>query len=240
MKSLGTTGVSRLLSLLVLVFGLQFSLLAQSSIVFVPTTDTQEKNSYYLSLESYAHFARYEKGGFQTYGPSIVYGLSKNLEIGLNYYFTDSIDGPAHELQPNIKWKAYENKDKGVAVAVGSVLFVPLNDAAGNKTSAQFYANASKTFASAKEMRLTGGIYRVANGGDEFGTKSGVLIGIEQPITERFMLLADWTSGKNRFGYSNVGFSYGIKKSQNLSVAYTFGNSGRGNNFLSIFYGFDF
>ncbi len=240
MKSLGTTGLSRLISLLVLVFGLQFALLAQSSIVFVPTTDTQEKNSFYLSLESYAHFDKYEKGGFQTYGPSIVYGLSKNLEIGLNYYFTDSVDGSVHELQPTIKWKAYENEDKGVAVAVGSVLFVPLNDAAGNKTSAQFYANASKTFKSAKEMRITGGIYTMANTDQDYGTKTGVLVGIEQPVTERFTLLADWTSGKNRLGYSNFGFGYGIKKSQYLAVAYTFGNSGRGNNFLSIFYGFDF
>lgn len=119
-------------------------------------------------------------------------------------------------------------------------MFVPLNDAAGNKTSAQFYANASKTFKSAKDMRLTGGIYTVAIGGDDFGTKTGVLVGIEQPVTERFTLLADWTSGKNRLGYSNVGFGYGIKKSQNLSVAYTFGNSGRANNFLSVFYGFNF
>jgi hypothetical protein len=213
---------------------------AQSSIFFVPTTDTQEKKSLYLSLESYAHFDKYEKGGFQTYGHSIVYGVSKNVEIGVNYYFTDDIDGSGHELQPNIKWKAYENADKGVAVAVGSVVFVPLNDNAGNKTSAQFYTNASKTFKSAKDLRLTVGIYTMANIDQAFGTKTGVLVGVEQPITKRLTLVADWTSGNNRLGYSNVGFSYGIKKSQNLAMAYTFGNSVRGNNFLSVYYGFNF
>ena len=111
--------IGQSLSLILLLNG---SLLGQSSILFVPTTDTQEKKSLYLSLESYAHFDKYEKGGFQTYGPSVVYGVSKNVEIGLNYYFTDDVDGSGHELQPNIKWKAYENADKGVAVAVGSVL----------------------------------------------------------------------------------------------------------------------
>ena len=95
-------------------------------------------------------------------------------------------------------------------------------------------------YRSAKELRLTGGVYTVANTERDFGTKNGLLLGIEQPITERFTLVADWTSGKNRFGYSNVGFNYGIKKSQNLTVAYTFGNSGRGNNYLSLFYGFNF
>ncbi len=214
--------------------------LAQSSIFFVPTTDTQEKRSFYLSLESHAHFDKYEKGGYQTYGFSSNYGLRTNVEIGVNYYFTNSIDGSDHELQPNIKWNAFESENNSVAVAVGSVVFIPLNDVAGNKTSAQFYANASKTFKSANEMRLTGGFYTMANIDQDFGTRSGILVGIEQPITKRFTLVADWTSGKNRLGYSNVGFNYGIKKSQNLTVAYTFGNSGRGNNYLSLFYGFNF
>ena len=230
----------RFLFLIILLNGCGLAAWPQSSIFFVPSTDTQEKRNFYLSLESYAHFDKYERGGFQSYGPSIVYGVSKDVEVGINYYFTDDENGSASELQPTIKWRAYNNEKKGVAIAVGSVVFVPLNEVAGNKTSAMFYANASKTFKSAKEMRLTGGIYTVANGGDDFGTKTGVLVGIEQPITERFTLLADWTSGKNRLGYSNIGFGYGIKKSQYLAVGYTFGNSGRGNNFLSVFYGFNF
>ena len=89
-------------------------------------------------------------------------------------------------------------------------------------------------------MRLTGGIYRVVNTEQDFGTKTGALVGFEQPITEKFTLLADWTSGKNRLGHSNVGFGYEVNKSQYLVIGYTFGNSGRGNNFLSAFYGFTF
>jgi hypothetical protein len=216
------------------------TIVAQSAVFFVPSTDIQEKKTIYFEADAFAHFDSYENGGFQSYGPSIAYGLSKNVEIGVNYYFTNDIDGSAHELQPNIKWKAYNNDNNGVAVAVGSVVFVPLNDVAGTKTSAMFYANASKTFKSAKDMRLTGGVYTMANTDDEFGTKTGVLVGIEQPITEKLTLLADWTSGKNRLGYSNIGFGYEVKKSQYLAAGYTFGNSGRGNNFLSVFYGFTF
>lgn len=230
----------RFLFLIILLNGCGVAGMTQSSIFFVPSTDTQEKKSFYLSLESYAHFDKYENGGFQSYGPSIVYGVSKDVEVGVNYYFTDDANGSASELQPTIKWKAYSNDKNGVAVAVGSVVFIPLNNAAGNKTSAMFYANASKTFESANGMRLTGGIYRMANTDQDFGTKTGALVGFEQPITKRLTLLADWTSGKNRLGYSNIGFGYGIKKSQYLAVGYTFGNSGRGNNFLSVFYGFNF
>ena len=240
MKSLCVIGF-RQMALLLAVVGLFSSVcFAQSSVVFVPSTDTQDRRSFYLSLESYAHFAKYENGGFQSYGPSVVYGVAKNLEVGLNYYFTHDESGSANELQPNIKWRPYNNEEKGVAVAVGSLLFVPLNDNAGDRTSAMIYANASKSFKSAKELRLTGGIYRQVNGGDDFGTKTGILLAVEQPLTEKFSLLADWTTGENRLGYSNIGFNYGIKKSQNLTVAYTFGNSGRGNNYLSLFYGSNF
>ena len=235
------TRVAMHISLLMILLGVScVTVLTQSSIVFVPSTDTQEKKTWYLNFESYAHFDKYEKGGFQTYGASFNYGVTKNVEIGANYYFTDDFSGSAQEIQPNIKWRAYENAKKDVAVSVGSVVFIPLNEVAGNKPAAQFYANASKTFTSAKEMRLTGGVYTIATSVQDFGTKTGVLLGIEQPITERLTLQADWTSGKNRVGYSNFGFAYGIKKSQYLVVSYTFGNSGRGNNFLSVFYGFNF
>lgn len=224
----------------ILIVGACIKAAAQSSILFVPSTDVQEKKSVYLNLESYAHFDKYVNRGFQSYGPSVTYGLGKNVEVGVNYYFTDGETGFASELQPNVKWKVLEKKNKDVAVAVGAVLFIPLNDSAGSNRSAMLYANASKSFKSANELRITGGVYRQVNGGADFGTKGGVLLGLEQPLTKRMTLLADWTSGKNKLGYSNLGFGYGIKQSQYLVVAYTFGNSGRGNNFLTVFYGFSF
>ncbi len=102
------------------------------------------------------------------------------------------------------------------------------------------YANASKTFDAANGLRLTGGIYKIAGGDDDFGTKTGALVGVEQPITKKLTLLADWTSGKNKLGYSNIGFGYEVGRSQYFAIAYSFGNTGRANNFLSAFYIFTF
>ena len=53
------------------------STFAQSGLFYVPSTDTQEKKSLLVTLEAYSHFAKYEKGGLQSYGTSIVYGLKK-------------------------------------------------------------------------------------------------------------------------------------------------------------------
>jgi hypothetical protein len=103
-----------------------------------------------------------------------------------------------------------------------------------------FYANVSKTFKSAKGIRLTGGVYTIAGAEPDFGSKSGFTIGLEQPVTSKFTILADWSSGNNRFGYSTVGASYQVTKKQLLGVGYSFGNLGRGNNYLTAFYGFTF
>ncbi len=98
---------------------------AQSGVLFIPSTSTQDKGTFHLSLETYHHFDRYKKGGFQSYGPAMVYGLSKNVEAGLNYYSTRNADGWAHHIEPHIKWKVYEKEESGTAVAFGMLAFVP-------------------------------------------------------------------------------------------------------------------
>lgn len=213
---------------------------AQSGVLFIPSTSTQDKGTFHLSLETYHHFDRYEKGGFQSYGPAMVYGLSKNVEAGLNYYATRNADGWAHHIEPHIKWKVYEKEDTGTAVAFGMLAFVPLNKRSISQDAAQFYAAASKQFKTAGDLKITGGLYTVATGDDEFGTRSGVMAGIEKPISNRFSVVADWTSGNNSLGTSNIGLSYKAKESQNLTFAYSIGNTGRGNNFFSAYYGINF
>ena len=224
----------------VLLYGGVLVTSAQSFIFNVPSTDTQPVNTIYIEADLFAHFASYPNGGFQKFGPLTVYGLRKNVEIGVNFYYDREENKRALELQPNIKWKAYNGDKKGVAVSVGTIAFIPLNKAAGTRPTAMVYANGSKTIQSAKGMRLTGGIYQWINTEQNFGTKTGVMLGLEQPITKKMTLLVDWFSGKNRLGYSSVGFGYHESKSQYFGIVYSFGNSGRGNNYFTAFYGFTF
>ena len=65
-----------------------------------------------------------------------------------------------------------------------------------------FYANASKKVSAFRGVRLTSGVYSVFGGGRGFGTKTGAMLGVEQPLTRRISLLADWYSGNNRLGYA--------------------------------------
>jgi hypothetical protein len=223
------------LSLLVLVACLTIS--AQSTIFNIPSTDVLSKKSLYVEADFIAHFDKYDKGGFQTYGYRTVYGLGKKLEVGMNFFYTRDGTNSPKEFQPNIKWKVYENEKYAVAVSTGAQFFVPLNKSAGTRTYGMFYSNASKVVKQTGETRITGGFYTMVGAEKDFGTKTGAIIGIEQPIKGKLSFAADWYSGKNRLGYSAAGLSYALTKRQFLMVGYNWGNSGPANNAFSAFYG---
>ncbi|MBX7055007.1 MAG: hypothetical protein K1X36_08640 [Pyrinomonadaceae bacterium] len=212
----------------------------QTAVFGVPTAEIHEKRSLYIEADLFAHFDRFDRGGFRSFGPSVIYGVNKRLEVGVNLYATQDGVETTVELEPNIKYKALDQKDIGVDLAVGAVAYVPLNRSSDSKASAMLYTVATRKFNSAKNLALTGGIYHVVGGPADIGTRTGILVGAQQPVTKRLTLMADWTSGKNRFGYSNAGFGYEVTSNQYLMVGYAFGNSGRANNYLNLFYGFTF
>ena len=220
-----------------LIFTASLTIQAQSTIFNIPSTDVVGEDRLYVEADFIAHFDKYEKGGFQTYGYRTVYGVRKNLEVGINFFYTRNGSTSPTELQPNVKYKVFEKEKYGFAVSTGAQVFVPLNRSAGNRTYGMIYSNASKIVKQTGETRITGGIYQFVGAERDFGTKTGSLIGIEQPIKGKLNFAADWYSGKNRLGYSAAGFSYSFTKRQFLMVGYNFGNSGRGNNAFSAFYG---
>lgn len=214
---------------------------AQSTIFNIPSTDVMGEKRILIEGDFITHFDKYEKGGFQTYGYRMVYGVRKKVETGINFFYTrNGSKSSPKELQPNLKYKVYENEKYGFAVSTGAQVFVPLNRPLGKRTFGMFYSNASKIIKRTNETRVTAGFYKIIGGEKDFGAKNGAIIGIEQPIKGKLNFVADWYSGKNRFGYSAAGFSYVLTKRQFVMVGYNFGNTERGNNALSAFYGFTY
>ena len=221
---------------------------AQSTIFNIPSTDTQEKRTLYIEGDFIAHFDKWERGGFQSFGIRSVYGVNKKLEVGANYFYTrtGAIESPPpQELQFNVKYRIVSNDEddtnaEGFQVSTGAQVFVPVTRAAGRRTYGMVYANASRLFKKTNGTRLTGGIYTVVGAESGFGTKTGALLGFEQPIKGELNFTADWFSGRNRFGYAAAGFSYTFAERHFLQIGYNWGNSGRGNNGLGVFYGYTF
>jgi hypothetical protein len=217
-----------------------FTVSAQSTIFNIPSTDVMGEDRFYIEGDFIGHLDKFDRGGFQTFGYRTVYGVRRKLEVGVNFFYTRNGSTSPKELQFNTKYKVFSREKWGFAVSSGAQFFVPLNRSAGRRAYGMFYSNASKTFKKTKETRITGGYYTIFGAERDFGTKNGAILGIEQPLVGKLTFTADWYSGKNRFGYSSAGLSYSFAKRQFFQIGYNFGNSGRGNNAFSAFYGFTY
>ncbi|MBK8467361.1 MAG: hypothetical protein IPL32_16215 [Chloracidobacterium sp.] len=213
---------------------------AQTTIFNIPTADTLARGSWNLEGDFIAKPTRYSEGGYQTYGYRVAYGLNHKTEIGSNFYHTWNGDNSTGQVEFSVKRKIYESEKHGFSISAGTVLFVPLKSVAGDRTSVMVYGNARKTINSLGGMTATGGVYSVFRGPKEFGTRTGAMVGVVQPINKKVSFVADWFSGNNRLGYASAGVNFNITSRQYLLTGYSFGNSGRGNNALAAYYGLTF
>jgi hypothetical protein len=212
---------------------------AQSTIFNIPTTDAVAPKKVYFEFDFLSHLESHDKGGFQTYDPRVVAGVGKGVEVGLNVASTHSAAPTVVYAQPNIKWRFYANEDRGMAMSAGAIAYTPLKDRSANDSFGFFYGNASKKFKGGYGPRFTVGGYGIA-GLNADVDKGGAMVGYEQPIASKVSFVTDWFSGRNGFGYVTPGFSFALPKNQLVNVGYSFGNYGRKNNALFVYYGVTF
>lgn len=213
---------------------------AQSTLFNVPSTDVQAPRKVFLEADFITHFASYQNGGYQTYGPRVVVGLPGNTEVGVNVFYTRTSPAEPITVEPNFKWQFYNNEKLGVAIAAGVLVSTPVTHRRSANTTAMVYVVGSKSFQASHAPRLTFGGYRLVGKFDDGTDRTGVLAGYEQPVTKRFSLLADWLSGNNDLGYVTAGTGLILSSKDSIYAGYSFGNHGRGNNSLGIYYGRNF
>ena len=215
---------------------------AQSTLFNIPSTDVVAKKKIYLEFDFISHLEDHQDGGFQAYVPRAVVGLGKRTEVGLNAAFVDALSpDQAVELQPNVKHQFYQNESNGVTVAAGGILYLPVTNRTGTDTFGLVYTVVSKQVRATYGPRVTGGAYGLVGRVDGSGSNGGAIVGYEQPLAPgRISFVADWISGKNRFGYVTPGLSISISKTSSLYAGYSIGNQGRRNNALFVYYGITF
>jgi len=213
---------------------------AQSTIFNVPLSDVQAPRKVYLEADFITHFASYQNGGYQTYGPRVVVGLPGNKEVGVNVFYTRTSPAEPIDVQPNFKWQFYSNEKRGLAVAAGVLVSIPVTRRRDGKTTGMVYVVGSKNFQGTRGPRLTFGGYQLVGRFDDGTDRAGVLAGYEQPLTKKFSFVTDWFSGKNDLGYVTAGTGITLSPANNIYAGYSFGNQGRGNNSLGVYYGHTF
>ena len=213
---------------------------AQSTLFNVPTTDVQPRGKVYLEADFITHFASHKDGGYQTYGPRVVVGAWKGTEVGVNVFYTKSSDPEPVEIEPNFKWQFFTDEKHGLAAATGVLINIPLTQRRQIKTTAMFYLVGSKNFSARYGPRFTFGGYTLAGPFEEGTTRSGIIAAYEQPVTKKVSFVTDWFSGNNDFGYVTPGVGINFSSKSSLYTGYSIGNEGRGNNFLGVYYGYNF
>lgn len=222
-------------------FACQPAAMAQSTLMSVPSTDVVASKKVYLEMDFLTNYAWQREGSFQNYIPRAVVGIPGNFEAGVNVSFThiSGTDQPV-EVQPNVKWQFYNNEKAGVAGATGCILFTPMNHRAETDTMGQCYVVGSKQFAGNRGPRFTGGGY-VLVGAPSARSKSGGIVGYEQPLFSRVSFIVDWFSGDNRFGYLSPGISIATSNTMSLTTGYAIVNHGSNkNNAFFVYYGKQF
>jgi hypothetical protein len=213
---------------------------AQTTIYNVQSADTLAADTWNLEFDFITKPVNYNKGGYQSYGYRLAYGLTNKTEIGANFYHTRSSEPSTAQVELSVKQKVYQNEKHGVTATAGTVVTVPLKSQNGDRTGVIVYSNASKTIRQLNGMTITGGVYHVFRGSRDFGTRTGAMFAVVQPVTPRFGFVADWYTGNNKLGYASAGLNFNITKKQYLLTGYSFGNYGRGNNALAAYYGIIF
>lgn len=214
---------------------------AQTTIINTPSTDVVAPKQTYLEFDFLTHPTRFRDGGFRNYAARVVTGVAKGVEVGANVSFTDAFEpNQPVEVQPNAKWKFYNNEEAGVAASAGVVSYIPVRNREGTDTFALTYANISKKVEGRYGPRVTVGAYTTVGQERDSGTRRGATVAYEQPLHRKFTLVGDWFSGKNRFGYVAPGFIYTPTSKTLIGGSYIIGNEGRGNNALYVFFGYTF
>lgn len=210
---------------------------SQTTIFNIPAADTLHESTANVEFDFLARPVRYRNGGYQTYGYRLAYGLTNKTEIGSNFYITWNGHHSVADIEFSIKRRIYRSETLGLSSAVGATAFVPLRDRTDDRTSIMVYANASKSIKQTGGTVFTGGVYHVFRGTRDFGTRTGAMLAVVQPIHRNISGVIDWFSGNNRFGYVSAGINVAVTRRQYLTTGYSFGNSGRGNNALAVYYG---
>ena len=214
---------------------------AQSTLVTIFSTDVISARKVYLEFDYISHYASHHNGGFQSYVPRVAVGVGHNVEVGVNVIYTDGfgVKQPI-EIQPNVKWRFYQNEKLRVSAVAGVMLYAPVTHRSGTNAFFMMYALVSKKMAGKFGPRLTGGGYALPGRDDGTGAKGGAMAGYEQPLARRVSFVVDWASGRNRFGYVTPGLSLATTQHSNLYTGYSIGNHGRRNNALFAYYGITF
>lgn len=190
---------------------------AQETIFNVPSGDILDRGKVYGELDvTYQH-----SSDVAAFTPRVVIGAGHGVEVGLNFNGPANSASPELVLSPTIKWKAYDGGNNGWAFLVGDDLFVPFQNRTYNAGN-YVYGEFTKTWRSG--ARATFGAYDFTPSVVAHGQHAGGQFGIEQPLSKRITVAADWYTGAQSLGYVTPGLIFKVTSKLTWYASYQVGN----------------
>ena len=213
---------------------------AQQTIFNVPSTDVLDRGKVYAELD--VSFKPNESdlvNKFSSFVPRVVVGRGSRVEIGLNVTGNIQPGADTTTVVPAFKWKPYQGKNNGVAIAAGDHLYFPVRHRAYNAGN-YVYAEISKTFKNG--TRVTAGGYDFTRDVVAFANRAGGQFGFEQPLNKKVTLAADWFTGKHAAGYFTPGLVFKVGSKITGYAGYSIGNQNpsKSNHFFLVELGYNF
>lgn len=213
---------------------------AQQTIFNVPTADVLDRGKVYLELDAAFKVDKTDQfGRFSSFVPRVVVGAGGNVEVGLNVTGNIQPGADSTTLVPTVKWKFYESEKNKIALFGGTNIYVPVRNRAYNIGSYSYLA-AAKTI---NKTRLTAGGYVASkNVFAPNAVRAGGQFGIEQTVNSKFVVAADWITGKHASGYFTPGTIYKPHPRVTSYFSYSIGNTraAQGNHFFLFELGYNF
>jgi hypothetical protein len=203
----------------VALFLLACAALAQETVFNVPSGDVLDRGKVYGELD----LAYDPNNANKSFTPRIVVGAGHRIEVGLNVNGLTAPGTVQTTLTPTIKWKAYDGGDNGWAFLLGDDVFLPVQNRAYNVGN-YVYAEFAKTWN--KSTRVTFGAYDCTRHVVASGNRAGGQFALEQPVTKKLTLAADWFTGHHALGFVTPGAIVKITPKITWYASYQVGNSG--------------
>ena len=225
----------------VILLGSAGSAIAQQTIFNVPTADILDRGKVYFELDmSFKPNDQRALRKFSSFIPRLVFGTGHNVEIGLNLNGNIQPGVDSTTVVPAVKWRFYQNKKKDLALFAGNNIYIPVRNRP-YRIGSYSYAAISKTISG--KTRLTAGGYLASkNVFAPNAVRSGGQFGLEQTVTAKLNINADWFTGKHAYGYFTTGAAYRLTKKFITVGSYSFGNANlsKGNHYLYLQVGYNF
>jgi hypothetical protein len=190
--------------------------LAQQTVFNVPSADVLERGKVYSELDATIHPDRFAFGAV----PRIVVGIGKGMEVGLNVSGFTAPQSSDVAVSPAFKYRIFQSR--GWSVLLGDTL--TLSPEANHPVGNYVYGMVARTFSSG--TRIAAGPYHFSPGVVARTQYACAQMSIEQTVSKRTSLAADWISGNNSSGYFTPGLIWKASKQLTVYSSYEIGNHG--------------